>query len=305
MIIDATTHSKVYNTVGPQAQWFAHRWGRRDYPDLHLDPSQIPDNDVYHLACFYGDTAEWKHLDDFLCTTDATVFIDTYGMFSTSTVELLQQSRIGFIKIHVDGWDRTMGKVHLNQDIQKVKHTMYMLSDKVQMEYYLYEHNMCDVPAFEQFCKDNDVQYNIQSGALNDDGMSCIVDENAEWLYDIFPASETLKSDHEPALYKSTLGSERLKTYLREPDGRGILNKPMLPNMSTVTVPQSIKKKFQSGGEFVAVTGHAFDSVELGQMFSMLLCSDWKFNALDLKNIDDYRLSILYAASVLTKDLRL
>ena len=300
MLVDVTTHNKVYNTVGPQAQWFAHRWGRRDYPELHLNPDFIPEHEIYHLTCFYGDTAEWKYLDNFLCTTQGTVFIDTYGMFSTSTIELLKESRLGFIKIPVDGWTKTMGSVHLHQQLEKVAHTMYMLPEKVIVEYSLYEHNMCDLPEFEKFCKSNQITYSIVPGVLNDDGMSCIVSEYAEWLYDVFPAPEILNYTKDITLYKSALGAERLKTYLKEVEGRSILNQPLLPNLSTVAIPQSIKNKFNTNqGKFISVTGHAFDCVELGQMFSMLLCTDWKFSPTEVKNLDDYKLSILYAASVL------
>ena len=35
--IDLTTKNTVYNTLGPQAQWVQHRFGKRDYPDIELD----------------------------------------------------------------------------------------------------------------------------------------------------------------------------------------------------------------------------------------------------------------------------
>ena len=299
MILDVTTHSSVYNTVGPQAQWYAHRWGKRDYPELHLDPAKIPPNNLYHLACFYGDTAEWKYLDDFLCKTVATIFIDSYGMFKSSTLELLQQCNIGFIKIPVDGWDTAMGKVHLGQDIESVKHSAYLLANKnVQLEYHLYQHNQEDVFEFKKFCKENNIPHTIVPGILNDDGISCIISENSKWLYDVYPAVDNSKHI---ALNKTTLGAQRLKTYIKAPQGRSILHKPNIPNLSMIDIPEDLKQRYAPSSEtFIASSGHCFNNVELGQMFCMLMCSDWQFSVLDIKNMDDYKLSIVYAGSLLT-----
>ena len=39
--VDLTTKNTVYNTLGPQAQWIQHRFGRRDYPDIELDAELV------------------------------------------------------------------------------------------------------------------------------------------------------------------------------------------------------------------------------------------------------------------------
>ena len=304
MIVDVTTHNKIYNTVGSQAQWYRHRWGRRDYPELDLSLSDIPDNHIYHLTCIYGDPADWKHINQFLENTDKTIFIDTYGMFDDLTIDLLSQKSIGFIKIKVDGWTETMGKVYLHQQLDAVKKTARSLRSVVKMEYAIYDHNVCDIKGFKFFCESNNIEYEVVLGEETDNGLSCIVNENGEWLYDIFSVHtvDETQLDRAPKdLDQTTTGYERLKTYLKGPDGRSILEHPLIPQIANLAVSQDIKDKFQEDTvKFIAPTGQLFENIHLGQIFMLLLASDWKFTSLDLPNLDDYEKSILYAASLLS-----
>lgn len=302
MILDVTTKNRVYNTVGPQAQWYRHRWGKRDYPDLDLRLSDIPDNPIYHLTCMYGDPADWKHIDKFLKVTDRTLFIDSYGMFKKSTLQLLTESSLGFINIRVDGWNNTMGKVFLGQKLNSVKKSISALNSKVKLEYRLYRHNLSDLTEFKEFCDNSDIEYSVLPGELTDDGLSCIVSPVGEWLYDIHSASEELQLGYAPEqLHKTALGAERLKTYISDPLGRRITEYPMIPNITNLTVTQEIKDKYtEESSTFVSCTGHVFDNVQLGQLFMLLLAPDWKFSILDLPKLNDYEKSILYGASVLS-----
>jgi len=302
MILDVTTHNTVFNTVGLQAKWFAHRWGQRNYPLMDLELSDIPDAHIYHLACTYGDPADWKYIDDFLLTTTQTIFIDTYGMFSTSTLQLLQDLTIGFINVHVDGWDTTMGQVFLGQQLERVKDTVFVNPEKTTIVYSVYQHNQCDVANFIKFCKKHNINYDVKPGEITDNGVSCIVNQSAEWLYDLFPA-HAQDADTDQQLYRSTTGSQRLVTFMRSPEGRSILDNPLLPNLSTLNVSQEIKNKFIDGDPcFVSTTGIVFSNCALGQLYMALLGTDWRFTVLDLPHLDDYLKEVVYGASLI-KDL--
>lgn len=304
MILDVTTNNTVYNTISLQAKWFAHRWGKRHYPTLDLELSNIPASPIYHLACAYGDPADWKHIDEFLLTTNQTVFLDTYGMFTTSTLELLKDVSVGFVHLYIDGWETTMGKVHLGQQLERVKNTVFALPRTTTLIYSVYQHNMCDIPEFIQFCKKHKIKYDIRHGDITDDGLSCIVNQDADWLYDVWAAPTTNPDDmdfsQEWPLYKSTTGSQRLLTFMRSPEGRSIIDKPLIPNLTMLTLSEKIKDKFiDTEPCFVAVTGMIFENRELGQLFMALLGTDWKFTVLDLPHLDDYRKEVLYGASLI------
>lgn len=307
MILDVTTNNTVYNTIGLQAKWFAHRWGKRSYPSLDLELSDIPASPIYHLACVYGDPADWKYIDDFLLTTNQTVFLDTYGMFTTSTLELLKDVSVGFVHLHVDGWNTTMGKVYLGQQLDSVKDTVFALPASTTLIYSVYQHNVCDIPEFIEFCEKHNIKYKIKPGDITDNGLSCIVNQDSEWLYDIWAApTDDLEamdfSQHTP-LYKSTTGGQRLVTFMRPPEGRSIIDKPLLPNLSTLDISQEIKNKFTDGDPcFVSTNGIVFSNCALGQLFMALLGTDWKFTVLDLPHLDDYLKEVVYGASLI-KDL--
>jgi hypothetical protein len=65
--IDLTTKNTVYNSLGAQAQWVQHRFGRRNYPDLELDTDTVKQlisqaNDTVNLISVFGDPSEHANI---------------------------------------------------------------------------------------------------------------------------------------------------------------------------------------------------------------------------------------------------
>ena len=61
--IDLTTKNTVYNTLGPQAQWVQHRFGRRDYPNIELAVETVKQvisqsSDTINFISVFGDPSE-------------------------------------------------------------------------------------------------------------------------------------------------------------------------------------------------------------------------------------------------------
>ena len=324
MLVDVTTHNSVYDALSPQAQWFDHRIGRRNYPTVELTLSQIQqlhDNDahLFHMVSVYGDVADWSHLTDYLIEhPEKPLYIDTYGMFTKDALLLLRDANLHRMVIKIDGWGESMGKIHLGQKHEVVMNTIREVSKNhhVFVEYYTYKHNVKDIKCFLEFCESMHIHAKLTTGDMNDDGLSCIVDQDGQWLYDVYSAgisSDWIRSKHtknitydavvdDEILHKSVTGFNRLRTFIQPPQGRSILNNPILPSLSALT-NDTIISKFTSRSQTKSctVTGHVFDNNDLGMLFSMLLGDDWKVTFNDVSTKDQYRLEALYAIKLLAE----
>ena len=332
MIIDCTTKNQVYDSTSPQGEWYAHRWGKRNYPEVELTSAELQSlycatTEPMLLKCTYGDPADWTDINSFLRSKSKyDVIVDTYGMFKGSTLRILKrQERL--VNIEIDGWTNTMGQVFLGQDYETVKDTIIQLQECCVVYYHLYHHNIEDAKEFCKFAESYNITIQVKPGRVTNDFYHSVIDQDANWLYDVFPVEfEELQeheklitvNEHQSTFYpfpepdpiksqyrKSLAAYNTLRTFMQDPDGTSILDNPLV---TPVFPHKGLKVKFLKealgdDNRYVAPTGHILPSIQLGSSFMYMLCTDWKFKKSDVLNVemDQYRLKLLHYAQELSQ----
>jgi len=350
MIVDPTTKNQIYDPTSPQGEWYAHRWGRRDYPDVELVNDDLTTlycrpTEPLHLKCMYGDPADWTDLDRFLRAKNSfIVIVDSYGMFKESTLRVLKRQERE-VNIYIDGWEDTMGKVFLGQDFETVKSSIMELKDvkrngkpALVVHYNLYQHNIEDAKKFCQFAEDEEIAIRVFPGKHCNGYYHSVIDENSNWLYDVFPVHfEGLQehemlmavTEHQSKFYpipepdpelsrlpKTIEAYNTLRTFMKPPEGVSILDGALI----TKLFPDKqykihlTREMLEDTNRYLCPTGHILPSMALGVSFMNMLCTDWRFAKSDVvkpngqflsyatdDGLDDYRMRLLHYAQEISK----
>lgn len=284
--IDVTTKNTVYNTLGPQAQWIQHRFGRRNYPDIELDFSAVKDiiettTDTINLVSIYGDPCCYTYIKDLLQSIEpGRLVINTYLNFvDDNLLSLINQSG-AYVVVPLSGLHDLCNSVVLHSSWDKIEHNLKSLTCGVLLEFYTYEHNTHQVEQIQKFCKENNIELKLKKGiSIHPDGFSPVVDENGNWLHDVRPAEDF---SIQKALNKTVDGYNSLIQFVKPITGKSIINSPIIYNVSHNHV-------FKDDYLCVSVTGHKLKSSEKLHAFSNALCTDWN---LSYSKILDYHKQI-------------
>lgn len=273
--IDVTTKNTVYNTLGPQAQWIQHRFGRRNYPNIELDFLAVKDiiettTDTINLVSIYGDPCCYTHIKDLLQEIQpGRLVINTYLNFvDDDLIDLINKSN-AYVVVPLSGLDDKCDTIVLHSSWDKIQHNLKSLTCGALVEFYTYEHNTHQVEEIQKFCKENIIELNLKKGiSIHPDGFSPVVNENGEWLYDVFP---TDNYDICKGLNKTVNGYNSLIQFVKPVTGKSIIDSPIIFNVSHEHV-------FTNDSKCLSITGHTLNSVEKLYAFSNALCTDWNLS---------------------------
>ncbi len=281
--IDITTKNAVYNTLGAQAQWIQHRFGRRDYPDISLDANTIVSkilniNDTFNFLSVYGDPCSHPNFCFILenIPTGKSV-LHTYLNFQDDNIISLLNEKQTYVVVPLYGIKELNNKLILNSEWDIVYSNLKKLNTSVCVEFYVFEHNLHQVNEIKEISSKLGFDLKILKGAgLHPAGFSPIVDDKGLWLYDAYPCNEDASKIKWPELNKTVRGYNSLIQFIKPIKGKSILNNPPI---------YKVDKEYSYDSTLsISVTGHVFKSFELHRMFSNALCTDW--NLLFSKIVD-------------------
>lgn len=275
--IDLTTSNTVYNTLGAQAQWLQHRFGRRDYPDLSLDSEKIISfinscEDTINFISVFGDPCcHPKFIDILSCVKEGRSVVNTYLNFNNDSIIQLLNDKQSYVVVPLYGIDDLHDKIILHSDWASVKKNISNLTCNVCVEFYLFEHNIHQLEEITQLSKNLNFELKVKKGiSLHPDGFSSIVNEKGVWLYDVYSCDENTVDLMWRNLPKTVHGYNSLIQFVKPIKGKNILKNPNI-----VRVQDKYTYDNQTS---ISVTGHIFNSIELHQIFSNALCSDWELS---------------------------
>lgn len=316
MIIDTTTHNKIYNPASAQGQWFNHRWGQREYPLLELSEDHVHSvikkfpQEYILLRSIYGDPASFTHLPLLCEHYKNNLEIHTYGMFSPEQIKIINDSQ-AIVKVFIDGWGESFGKVHLGACLETIKNTIENVV-RCTVVYYTYKHNESDILDFIYYCKRHNINIILEPGDIHDEHCQSIISAQCEWLYDVLPSDicsegAMLFSEIDDFIKNNTFSNDRslvkhiftynsLRTFVNRPKDKGILDKPLVPKyFPDPELHIKFKRQgFDESEKMITPHGYYFESCDLGSMFMMFLCNDWKFESKDFKNYNEFMLYLLF-----------
>lgn len=252
MIVDPTTKNFIYNSTSPQGQWYKHRWGRRNYPIVDL-PLFYPATEHITLSSVYGDPLAWTHINEFCKNYKGNISIITYGVGV-----LPEHDNITYI-LKLDGIHELCGKVFLGAEWNES-----ILARVDIIEFHQYAHNKRQLLDVYQLCVEHNLHLVIVDGAMVDYYGASIIDQECNWLYDVFPATHDSTE-----LVRTVEAYNSLRTYVKPPQGRSILRKPMIAKQP------EIYRTVENDGEYIAPTGHKFTNRNMFTMFMLMLGDDW------------------------------
>lgn len=286
MIVDITTHNKVFNTLSQQGTWFKHRKGKRNYPQLNCDVSLVkkiikdnPNTNDFIFRCVYGDSAEWPHYDQIWTyfSEEKRLHITTYGM---TKVPYSHFRKI----LLLDGIDEECGKVFLGADWETIKSNIRPTNTRI--EFYLFEHNKYQIPKIQKFCYNNNIDLTFITVDVESHGYHSVLNEKGIWLYDIKPTPYSPDVDYnkfDKIQLRKNLNSYNFLKTIRNVNGISILNSPTIPGKSNERSFPPIEKY-----SAVATTGHAFENDTDLTMFMNLICPDWDLPTKELVQSNEY-----------------
>lgn len=301
--IDLTTNSTVYNTLGAQSQWIQHRFGRRNYPNLDLDADIVIKTlnkltGPIQFISIFGEPCAHPNFLEILKTADVgrTVINTTLNFVNDRIIEELNNKKT-FVVVPLYGINELCDKIVLNSDWTTISNNLKKLNTSVSVEFYLFEHNIHQLEEVKEFCKDTNCDLKINKGvSIHPSGFSTIVDEQGEWLYDVYSCNQTstIKWDK---LHKTVNGYNSLIQFVKPIKGKSILEKPLV---YPFTQDYSYDKDIS-----ISVTGDVFPSFELHKMFSNALCDDWNLSIKNIADIDQVTIneSFKYVCSSINKIL--
>jgi hypothetical protein len=299
MEVDLTTKNNVFNAVGSQGQWFQHRWGKRSYPNLELDIddvrkiiSNIKEGESVYAKSVYGDSMQWEDIAELASDLGEKLIITTYGMAGEDKIEAINKTG-AYIHVLLDGVDDMCGKVFLRAKWSKIDSFIESCNNKL-IEFYVYEHNKHQIPDIIKYCHKKDIFLKLTPGIAKDAVGSAIIDQMGEWLYDVMP--EDVNTDFKGPGYwtaeleefgdikpvevqRNTENHTSLRTFLTSPEGRSILEKPLvstyIPNEDYFEDFEEEYNESVTENFYISVSGHVFKSHEEYTMFSQMLSPDW------------------------------
>jgi hypothetical protein len=326
-ILDVTTSNTVYNPTSAQGQWFQHRWGPRQYPQLSVDlkwvKRSVPRDLKYELRCIYGDPICWNELVYFAEWTKVKPEVFTYA--NTDQQDILHAlNRMGcYTVISLDGVGDLCGKVNLGASWDNVQRSIDAISGCGAVEMHTFEHNLHQLPELYKICKNHDIQLFLNCDTRNDKFGTSVIDSKCNWLYDVKPCDtgihavndnniELLQADaytdtESVFLDKNLWAFTSLRTYMPVSRHRNILENPLLGNTE---IPTEIKMKFDTEyesqeGMFVTPDEKILWNHKVYTMYMYLLANDWKLdkNYLEKNKDNVFVLEVLLYAQHLHRDV--
>ena len=302
--IDLTTSNTVYNTIGAQSQWIQHRFGKRNYPNIELNPDVVIktlskiSGPVQFISVF-GDPCNHLNFLEILKSVDVgcSVVNTTLNFVNDRIIEELNNKKT-FVVVPLYGINELCDKIVLHSNWLTISNNLKNLNTNVSVEFYLFEHNIHQLEEVRQFCKDANCELKINKGmSLHPSGFSPIVNEQGEWLYDIYSCIQTsnIKWNN---LHKTVSGYNSLIQFVKPIKGKSILDKPAVyPFTQDYSYDNNLS---------ISVTGDVFPSFELHQMFSNALCTDWNLSINNISNIDKVTINenFKYVCSSINKILK-
>ena len=303
--IDLTTSNTVYNPLSAQGSWIQHRFGKRDYPNVELDPARVIDylsqtDDQIFLTSSFGDSLCYSGITELLKLNKSFIIHSYANIKNNKLFDTLADSS-NTIAIKLSGINHLADKIYLNSKWDIIKNNISILKNKCLIEFELFEHNACQVNEVLELCDQYNIRLKISPGtSLNGvvlseykRGFSSIIDEDKNWLYDTislnspFPddfllPAELLKFNvdciNPVRLVQTTDGYQTLRTFVKDVKGKSILDHPL------TFKAQNEKSQRPLNGFSLSVTGHVFPNENITKYFSNMLCTDWKVSYKDVFN---------------------
>lgn len=298
--IDLTTNNTVYNTLGAQAQWLQHRFGKRNYPELSLNTSTVKafletcDDTVNFISVFGDPCCHLDFLDIISNVKEGHSVINTYLNFNDDSIIQVLNNKHSYVVVPLYGIGALHDKILLGSDWNVVRNNLSKLTN-VCVEFYMFEHNIYQLEEIKELSRILNFDLKIKQGiSLHPDGFSPIVNSNGEWLYDAYPCNENTINLKWKDLYKTVNGYNSLIQFIKPIKGKSILNSP-----NVFKVQDNYTYDNQTS---ISVTGHRFNSFELHQVFSNALCTDWDLSFSKITEYDKMtvRQDFKYYCSTLT-----
>jgi hypothetical protein len=296
--IDLTTKNTVYNTLGPQAQWMQHRFGRRDYPDVDLDIESVKhvishSSDTINFISVFGDPSEHKDIVEILNHTDQgkIVFNSNLNFDNDQLIAVLNYKQ-AYVVFPCYGIYDLADKVVLKSDWVRIENNLKKLNCTVCVEFNIFDHNIHQIPQLENLCRELSLELKLTPGtALHSDGFSPIVDYNGCWLYDVYSCDKDAKTHKWPNLYQTVNGYNSLIQFIKPVIGNSILKFGKFYKIYGSVTTDNIS---------ISATGHVFPNFELLQIFSNALCTDWNFSFSKIIYLNKIRPEYAHLCSTLT-----
>lgn len=297
--VDLTTKNTVYNTLSPQAQWVQHRFGRRDYPDIELAVENVKrmishSSDTVNFISVFGDPSEHKDIVEILNYNDQGKIVFNSNLnFDNDQLIAVLNSKQAYVVFPCYGINELADKVVLNSNWNQIKNNLTKLNCTVCVEFYIFEHNVHQLPQLETLCKELSLELKLKPGtALHPDGFSPIVDYDGRWLYDVYSCNENTTSVKWRNLYQTVNGYNSLIQFIKPVKGDSILKLGKFYKIdSSISVDNNSS---------ISVTGHMFPSYELLQIFSNALCTDWNFSFSKITHLNKINPEYTHLCSALT-----
>jgi hypothetical protein len=291
--IDLTTKNTVYNTLGPQAQWVQHRFGRRDYPDIELAAETVKQvisqsSDTVNFISVFGDPSEHTDIIEIVNHLDqGKLVFNSYLNFNNDNLIEALNSNQAYIVVPCYGIYELANKVVLNSNWSQIESNLKKLNCTICVEFYIFEHNVHQLPQLETLCKALSIELKLKPGtAFHPDGFSPIVDDNGRWLYDVYSCDKDTKTVKWPNLHQTVNGYNSLIQFIKPVIGDSILKFGKFYKIDSSVTTDNIS---------ISATGHVFPSFELHQIFSNSLCTDWNFSFSNITEFNKISINPEYA----------
>jgi len=309
LTVDLTTSSTVFYPLGPQGQWINHRFGRRKYPNIELDFHRLIRSfdtasiEQLTLSSVYGDPMCYsmiEYLLEHLLDKNVQVEFHSYLNHNHSTVISLLNQLNAHVTVNISGTGDLCNKVHLSANWDIIKHNLIQLTCKKTVVFHMYQHNLAQIPLLKEFCQQHHITLVLVPGIKIAGNFSSVIDEQGNWLYDVF-AAHNENDQLQESLVQTVEGYHALKKYYSTPEEKSILEKPLIFKMHD---------QVANYDEHVSVscTGHVFKNVEHMHVFANALCRDWRIKRADIfldsyGKIDQYMAELSALLNLLaTKD---
>jgi hypothetical protein len=266
--IDLTTKNTVYNTLGPQAQWIQHRFGRRKYPDLEIEVDTVvkivqDTEDTINLISCYGDSSSYSNILDVLSKVkEGRCVFNSHLSFENNQLIDVLNNKQAYVVVPLFGIEELNDKILLHSNWDLVLKNLKNLKCNVCIEFYTYSFNRHQIEKVCSLFNSDNIEIKIKEGIYTHPaGFSPIVNEEGKWLYDVYsPKSKWTE------LVQTVNGYNCLIQFIKPIKGKSILNKTLIYRIDGVSA---------RGDVSISVTGDVFPSYNLLIQFSNALCNDW------------------------------
>lgn len=266
--IDLTTKNTVYNTLGPQAQWIQHRFGRRKYPDLEIEVDTVvkivqETEDTINLISCYGDSSSYSNILDVLSKVkEGRCVFNSHLSFENDQLIDTLNNKQAYVVVPLFGIEELNDKILLHSNWALVLKNLKNLKCNVCIEFYTYSFNHHQIEKVRSLFNSDNIEIKLKEGIYTHPaGFSPIVNEEGKWLYDVYsPKSKWAE------LVQTVNGYNCLIQFIKPIKGKSILNNPLIYRIDGASA---------KGDVSISVTGDVFPSHNLLIQFSNALCNDW------------------------------